>query len=144
MPIRPHFFFLISSGTSLAESRRSRTCPKLDLTLYRSPRNRSSVRAFVGDSTITRVFAIVPLHPNTFCQSERTGPHRRALPDLAAPARRGGAANAASRGLSVRQSRRDRRPRQAPASRVSGRQGRSTPPGARRRTRRLRCPPESP
>ena len=64
--------------------------------VYRSPRKRSSVRALAGDSTMTSVFAIVPLHPSTFCQSERTGRRRRAAPAPAVPARTAAAADAAS------------------------------------------------
>src|SRR5436190_10070148 len=116
--MRPHFFFLISGGTWLADSGRSRTWPKLDFTEYRSPRNRSRVRALVGDSTITRVFAIVPLHPNTFCQSERSARRRSAAPAPPVPARRVAGEAGVSAARIARKSRRDRTLRLAPDSRA--------------------------
>src|SRR4029453_5732745 len=48
----------MESGISFADSGRSRTWPTLAMTAYRFPRNRSSVRAFAGDSTITSGLAI--------------------------------------------------------------------------------------
>ena len=56
--MRPHGLSLISAGTSLAFSGRSRTCPTLASTRYSSPRRRASVRALAGDSTMTSGFDI--------------------------------------------------------------------------------------
>src|SRR5690606_8316304 len=51
--MRPQGLSLISLGTSLAFSGRSRTWPTLASTRYWSPKKRASVRALAGDSTMT-------------------------------------------------------------------------------------------
>src|SRR4029079_1351960 len=63
----PQGLSLISLGTSLARSGRSRTCPTLASTRYLLPRKRESVLALAGDSTMTRGFAIEAPLPYHWC-----------------------------------------------------------------------------
>src|SRR5204863_290506 len=65
---------LISLGTSLARSGRSRTCPMLASTRNLAPRNRDNVLAFAGDSTMTRGFAIRRSLPYHCCRRRPEGP----------------------------------------------------------------------
>src|SRR3954465_5093117 len=57
-PSRAHDSPLCDAGTSAALRGRSRTCPIDDSTMKSPPRKREIVRAFAGDSPITRGLAI--------------------------------------------------------------------------------------
>ncbi len=69
MPVRAHFSPLYLAGTSEAPAGRSRTWPRLDSTMYPSPRKLAILVALVGDSTITSRLPVVPFVLLAICPS---------------------------------------------------------------------------
>src|SRR5438477_4670376 len=82
-PSRAHFSPLYLAGTSAARSGRSRMCPMLDSTSNSGPRKFLIVRAFAGDSTMTRRFDI----GTRVAEGRRCARNVAAAADLSTPRR---------------------------------------------------------